>query len=33
MLAWRPLYRWIARNRYRLSGTRECDEGTCSLHR
>jgi predicted DCC family thiol-disulfide oxidoreductase YuxK len=33
MLVWRPLYRWIARNRYRLSGT-ECDEGgTCSLHR
>jgi predicted DCC family thiol-disulfide oxidoreductase YuxK len=33
MLVWRPLYRWIARNRYRLSGT-ACDEGgTCSLHR
>jgi predicted DCC family thiol-disulfide oxidoreductase YuxK len=33
MIVWRPLYRWIARNRYRLSGT-ACDEGgTCALHR
>jgi predicted DCC family thiol-disulfide oxidoreductase YuxK len=32
MLLWRPLYRWIARNRYRLSGAK-CDEGTCELHR
>lgn len=32
MLVWRPLYRWIAKNRYRLSGT-HCDEGTCNLHR
>lgn len=31
MLLWRPLYRWIARNRYRLSGT-DCPEGTCGLH-
>ena len=31
MLVWRPLYRWIARNRYRLSG-RACAEGTCHLH-
>ena len=33
MLVWRPLYRWIARNRYRLSGGAHCDEGTCSAHR
>ena len=33
MYLWRPLYRWIARNRYRLSGEAPCDEGTCSLHR
>jgi predicted DCC family thiol-disulfide oxidoreductase YuxK len=33
MFLWRPLYRWIARNRYRLSGGPACDEGTCSLHR
>jgi predicted DCC family thiol-disulfide oxidoreductase YuxK len=32
MYLWRPLYRWVARNRYRLSGAK-CDEGTCSLHR
>ena len=34
MLIWRPLYRFIARNRYRLLGkTPTCDEGgTCSLH-
>jgi predicted DCC family thiol-disulfide oxidoreductase YuxK len=32
MLLWRPLYRWIAKNRYRLSGT-ACDDGTCRLHR
>ncbi len=31
MLLWRPLYRWVAKNRYRLSG-RSCEEGTCSLH-
>ena len=33
MFLWRPLYRWVARNRYRLSGGAACDEGTCSLHR
>ncbi len=33
MLLWRPLYRWIARNRYLLSGGEACDGGTCDLHR
>jgi predicted DCC family thiol-disulfide oxidoreductase YuxK len=33
MYFWRPLYRWVARNRYRLSGGAACEEGTCSLHR
>ena len=33
MLVWRPLYRWVARNRYRLSGSAACNEGTCQLHR
>lgn len=35
MLLWRPLYRFVARNRYRFLGKMEaCDEGgTCSLHR
>jgi predicted DCC family thiol-disulfide oxidoreductase YuxK len=33
MLLWRPLYRWIARNRYRLSGTESCDNEACRLHR
>lgn len=32
MLLWRPLYRWVARNRYRLSGSR-CETGACELHR
>ena len=35
MLLWRPLYRWIARNRYRLSrwlGGKNCDNGSCQLH-
>jgi predicted DCC family thiol-disulfide oxidoreductase YuxK len=32
MFVWRPLYRWIARNRYRLSGE-ACDDGACALHR
>ena len=32
MFIWRPVYRWIARNRYRLSGT-QCDDGACALHR
>lgn len=31
MLLAKPLYGWIARNRYRLSG-RDCDDGTCQLH-
>ena len=33
MFLWRPIYRWIARNRYRLSGGKACDDGTCDLHR
>jgi predicted DCC family thiol-disulfide oxidoreductase YuxK len=33
MFLWRPLYRWIARNRYRLSGSTSCGEASCSLHR
>ena len=33
MLLWRPLYRWIARNRYRFSGKAACGEGTCEVHR
>jgi predicted DCC family thiol-disulfide oxidoreductase YuxK len=33
MFLWRPIYRWIAKNRYRLSGTEHCDDGTCALHR
>ncbi|TWU28582.1 thiol-disulfide oxidoreductase DCC family protein [Bythopirellula polymerisocia] len=32
MLIWRPIYRWIAKNRYRLSGS-SCEDGKCSLHR
>jgi predicted DCC family thiol-disulfide oxidoreductase YuxK len=32
MILWRPMYRWIARNRYRLSGS-PCEGGTCELHR
>jgi predicted DCC family thiol-disulfide oxidoreductase YuxK len=31
MLLWRPLYRWIARNRYRLSG-QSCDDAACQVH-
>ncbi len=32
MLLWRPLYRLVAKNRYRFRG-KTCDEGgTCSLH-
>lgn len=31
MLLWRPLYRWVARNRYRLSGD-QCAAGACRLH-
>ena len=31
MFVMRPMYRWVARNRYRLSG-HACDNGSCSLH-
>lgn len=32
MLAWRPLYRWVSRNRYFLGGRVEaCDSGRCRL--
>lgn len=31
MLLMRPAYRWIARNRYRLSG-KQCASDACSLH-
>ncbi|MBX3433846.1 MAG: DUF393 domain-containing protein [Pirellulales bacterium] len=31
MLVGKPLYRWIARNRYRLSG-QQCENGACKLH-
>jgi predicted DCC family thiol-disulfide oxidoreductase YuxK len=34
MVVWRPLYRWVARNRYWFGGrVEECESGTCSLHR
>ena len=33
MFLWRPLYRWVARNRYRLSGMGVCDDEACQLHR
>jgi predicted DCC family thiol-disulfide oxidoreductase YuxK len=33
MVLWRSAYRWVARNRYRLSGGPTCDEDTCALHR
>ena len=33
MLVWQPTYRWIARNRYRLSGTEACESDACQLHR
>lgn len=33
MLVWRPLYRFIAKNRYRIWGkTNDCDDGACSIH-
>jgi len=31
MPLWRWMYRWIARNRYRIAG-KQCDNGSCSLH-
>ena len=33
MFVWRPLYRWVARNRYRLSGGATCENGSCAVHR
>lgn len=34
MLIARPVYRWVARNRYLIAGKREdCDSGSCSIHR
>ena len=33
MFLWRPLYRWIAKNRYRLSGSETCESDACQLHR
>ncbi|MCH2114535.1 MAG: DUF393 domain-containing protein [Pirellulales bacterium] len=30
MFVWRPLYRWIARNRYRLSGMKDCPTNVCT---
>jgi predicted DCC family thiol-disulfide oxidoreductase YuxK len=33
MPLWRWLYRFIARNRYRIAGKRtQCDDNACSLH-
>ena len=32
MLLWRPLYRWIAKNRYRFNAD-SCAGGSCDLHR
>ncbi len=33
MIVGRPLYRFLARHRYRLWGrTEECDDGTCQVH-
>ncbi len=31
MLLWRPLYRWVARNRYRFSCD-ACADGSCQVH-
>jgi len=33
MLLWRPLYRWVAANRYRLSAAQACDNEACRVHR
>ncbi len=33
MLVMQPVYRWIAKNRYRLSGTEACESDACQLHR
>jgi predicted DCC family thiol-disulfide oxidoreductase YuxK len=35
MFVWRRIYRWVARNRYRISAKfskSSCDSGTCQLH-
>ncbi len=33
MLLWRPLYRLVARNRFRLMGrSQDCASGACTLH-
>lgn len=33
MFLWRPLYRFVAKNRYRIWGkTNDCEEGACSIH-
>ncbi len=31
MFVWRRIYRWVARNRYKLSG-RRCASGACEIH-
>ena len=33
MFIWQPLYRWVANNRYRLSGAKICDADACELRR
>ena len=32
MFLWRPLYRWMAKNRYRLSKTAACTTNACKKH-
>ena len=32
MPLWRWLYRFIARNRYRIAGSSACSDGSCRLH-
>jgi predicted DCC family thiol-disulfide oxidoreductase YuxK len=35
MFVWRRIYRWVARNRYRISAKfskNSCDSGTCQIH-